>query len=162
MIEKVPTKTVLFFLIMAILVSLPLVAGCGGGNSGGKPKVMSFMGNSSQSAKEMKPVIEELKKEYEEKAVFEEIDYDDPANKKILEEYHVTMNPTFIIFNSKGEIKETFMGKAQKEMLTGAIESYIPQDQKTPSTTPSMPGQDQVIPQSDTQGSVPIVPTPNQ
>ncbi|MBN1288953.1 MAG: thioredoxin family protein [Actinobacteria bacterium] len=161
MTRKVP-KTVVFFLAATVLISLLPVTGCGSGNSGGKPKLMSFMGDSSQSAKEMKPVITELEKEYEGKVVFEEIDYDDPANKSILEEYHVTMNPTFIVLNSKGEIKETFMGKAHKEMLTGAIESYIPQDQKAPGTVPSTPGQVQTIPQSDTQGSIPIVPTPNQ
>jgi thioredoxin-like negative regulator of GroEL len=74
----------------------------------------------------MMSTIENLKKKYKNKVTFVIVDYDDPANKDQIKEYSVSMNPTIIIFNAKGEIKETFMGTAREDMLAGRIEGLLP------------------------------------
>jgi thioredoxin-like negative regulator of GroEL len=117
-------------LIMTVLAAL---AGCGGSD---QPKVMVFLGKSSKSYDAMKPVVDKLQKQYEDKVTWVNVDYDDPANKGELEKYHVSMNPTVIIFNTKGEIKETFMGAAREDMLSMSIESYLPSSGTKQGTQP--------------------------
>lgn len=140
---------------------LSVLAGCGQS----QPTFMSFMGNSSESAKEMKPIIDKLKKKYKGKVIFIDVNMDDEKNKGTVEEYHVSMNPTFIIKNTKGEIKETFMGAAQEEMLTMAIESSIPSKQIPPgSATNVMPPGTEIppgaTPPSSSVQTLPVTPTP--
>lgn len=141
---------------LAVAASLAAVVGCGGT---GQPKVMVFLGKSSSSYEEMKPVVEKLEKEYGDKVIWVNVDYDDPANKGELEKYSVSMNPTVIIFNTEGKIKQTFMGAAREDMLSMAIDSYIPS--KTPATG-SAPGMDTTTPATPVEPSpaepLPVVP----
>lgn len=118
---------------LTLISSLLVGAGCGTG----KPTVISFTGKGSKSAQDMKTTIDKLKKKYDGKVVFEVYDYNDPKNKGLLSKYHVTMNPTTLILNAQGQIKEQFIGTAQEEMLTMSIESFLPQKNKK---TTSMPG----------------------
>lgn len=132
-------------LVCALLLAAFAAAGCGGG----QPKVMVFLGKSSNSYSEMKPLVDKLSKKYDGKVKWVSVDYDDPANKKELEKYHVSMNPTVIIFNKEGKIKETFMGAVREDMLAMSIESYLPAEDrqqssspgKAPTGTPLQPGQ---------------------
>jgi thioredoxin-like negative regulator of GroEL len=153
-----------FSLVLAgILLTafLPALAGCGQS----KPTLISFMGNSSESAKGMKPIVDKLKKKYKGKVLFIDVNMDDKKNKDMIDRYHVTMNPTFIIKNTKGQVKETFMGSAQEEMLMLALESFIPSTQKPQSSaTNAMPPGEQappgVAPTSSSVQTVPATPTP--
>lgn len=153
-----------FSLVLAgILLTafLSALAGCGQS----QPTFMSFMGNSSQSAKDMKPIIDKLKKKYKGKVIFINVNMDDKKNKGRIDEYHVSMNPTFIMKNTKGQIKETFMGSAQEEMLAMAIESFIPSKRKPSSSTTNVMPQGTQIPPGATQSSssvqtLPVTPTP--
>lgn len=162
--KKRTAGVAIIILAATLFISLLAVAGCGGDS--GKVKVITFIGNSSASAKETQTMIKKLEKEYKGKVIFEEVDYDDTANKDILSKYHVTMNPTVIIFNTEGQIKQTFMGKPQEEMLSGAIESYLPSGNKSTSTTPTSSDsvQVQTLPMdSGTQSTIPgATVTPNQ
>lgn len=153
-----------FSLILAgILLTafLSALAGCGQS----QPTFMSFIGNSSQSAKSMKPIVEKLKKKYKGRVIFIDVDFDDKKNKGTIDEYHVSMNPTFIIKNAKGQIKETFMGSAQEEMLSMSIEGFIPSTKKPagsatntmPQATPTPPN---VAPPSSSVQTIPANPTP--
>lgn len=140
---------------------LSALAGCGPG----KPTFMSFMGKSSKSAEEMKPIVGKLKKKFKGKVAFVDVDMDDKENKGIIAEYHVSMNPTFIIKNAQGQIKETFMGAAQEEMLSMALEGFIPSTSKPPSSaTGAMPQSTPVTPSvpppSSSVQPVPSTPTP--
>jgi thiol-disulfide isomerase/thioredoxin len=121
-------------LLLTVMIGVLLPAGCGGTD---KPKVMVFMGKSSKSYDTMKPIADSLKKKYGNKVTFVIVDYDDPKNKDQINEYHVSMNPTVLIFNTKGQVKETFMGAAREEMLAQSIESYITGKQTTTSSQPS-------------------------
>jgi len=121
------------FLCVTVLLCALLGAGCGQS----KPKVMVFMGKSSKSYDAMKSTIDNLKKKYKNKVTFVIVDYDDPASNGQIKKYSVSMNPTVIIFNSKGEIKETFMGAAREEMLAARIDGMLPSGG---TSTPSQPG----------------------
>ena len=153
-----------FSLVLAgILLTafLSALAGCGQS----QPTFMSFMGNSSQSAKDMKPIIDKLKKKYKGKVIFIDVNMDDKKNKGRIDEYHVSMNPTFIMKNTKGQIKETFMGSAQEEMLAMALDSFIPSKRKPSSSATNVMPQGTQIPPGATQSSssvqtLPVTPTP--
>jgi thioredoxin-like negative regulator of GroEL len=126
--------TVLMVLLCAVsLASFTAVAGCG---QGGKPKVMIFLGKSSRSYESMKPVVDKLQSKYKDKVIWINVDYDDPKSKGEIQKYNVSMNPTIIFFNTKGQIKETYMGAMQEEMLSMAIESFMPTKQTTPGSQP--------------------------
>lgn len=142
------------FLCAAVLAAPAGLAGCAANES--KPKVMVFLGKSSKSYAEMKPVVDKLSKKYKGKVTWVNVDYDDPANKAELEKYKVSMNPTVIIFNKEGKIRETFMGAAREDMLAGSIESYIPSDSKDQS---SQPGTNTSPLNTAPQPGTPLVPT---
>jgi len=149
------------FAALAAVVFLAVVlaaAGCGEG----QVTFMSFTGKGSESVETMKPIIKNLKKKYSDDVVFRDIDMDDPASKAEVDKFHVTMNPTFIVLNSKGQVKETFMGAAQEEMLVRAIESYIPRKGDTPGTTPAAPSYPSAPYQPSPDGveTVPLNPAP--
>jgi len=147
-------KMIRVAIVGLLLVPLAMLfAGCGQG----KPTVLVFTGKGSKSAEEMKPIVDKLKKKYKDTVVFEVISMDDPADKGEVDKYHVSMNPTVIIMNAQGKVKETFMGKAQEEMLTMAIESYIPGKKPVssgPSPNASYPGP----PLSSSPGQVQTIP----
>jgi len=119
-------------LCVAVLTGALVGAGCGQS----KPKVMVFLGKSSKSYDTMKPAIDSLQKKYKDKVTFVIVDYDNSKNKGEINKYHVSMNPTVLVFNTKGEIKETFMGAAREDMLASTIESFIPGKRTTSSSQP--------------------------
>jgi thioredoxin-like negative regulator of GroEL len=140
---------------------LSALAGCGQG----RPTFMSFIGNSSKSAQQMRPIIDKLKKKYQGKVIFVDINYDDKKNKDTLGKYHVAMNPTFIIKNTQGQIKETFMGAAQEDMLSMAIDGFIPSKPKPSSSAtnvmpPGTPMPQGVAPSSSSVQTIPATPKP--
>jgi thioredoxin-like negative regulator of GroEL len=143
-------------LVALLAVPSLLAAGCGEQ----QVKVMTFMGPSSKSYETMKTVIDGLKKKYKGKVVFVDVNYDDPENKGELEKYKISMNPTVIIFNTKGQIKQTYMGAAREDMLDGVIASFIPQKERPPTSSGTSSGPSvtttPATPYPSTQGTVPL------
>ena len=125
-------RSALNFAMLGIIVSLVFLAGCGQG----KPSLLSFYSKDSKSAKEFEPFLNKLKKELAGKVIFKHYDMKDPKNKDIIKKYMVTMDPTYIVLNGKGEIKHTFMGKPHEDMLRMAIMSFIPSGEKPITTMP--------------------------
>lgn len=70
----------------------------------------------------MTPVIEELSKEYEGKAVVGKLNVDD--NPEVPTNYNVRGIPTFLIFKG-GELKEKVVGAQTKQYLKDKIEALI-------------------------------------
>jgi hypothetical protein len=132
-------RTPAWFVAAAVglaIASVLLLAGAGCGGPG-QPTFISFTGKGSQSAQSMKTIVDSLKKKFKGKVIFIDVNMDDPASKGEIDKYHVSMNPTFIILNSAGQVKETFMGAAQEDMLLMSLESFIPQKSTTTGSTPS-------------------------
>lgn len=144
--------------VLALVAVISAATGCGEG----QPTFLSFTGKGSDSAKSMKPIVEKLKDRFKGKVIFVDINMDDPADKGEVEKYHVSMNPTFIILNAKGQVKETFMGAAQEDMLAMSIESFVPKEPGAPGTTPTQQGYPSA-PYPSSPGStqtVPVSPAP--
>jgi ABC-type glycerol-3-phosphate transport system substrate-binding protein len=123
--------------IIAVVVAVALIAvlggvlaGCsgssGGSSSSGKPTFVIFMSKSSKSYDTMKPILDKMMVNYKGKVVFKYYDYDAPGSAAAKKQYNVSMNPTFIILNTQGKIKEIYMGAMQEEMLTSSLDSFIP------------------------------------
>jgi thiol-disulfide isomerase/thioredoxin len=147
----------LTFVVLLALSLLTFVGGCGDGAGSGKVTVLSFYTEGNESAKEFKPVLDEAKKKYEGEVVFEDIDMEDPANKGKVDEYHVTMDPTYVIINSEGKVKQTFMGKPHEEMFNSAVAGLIPGDKAPPSSAPAGSA---TVPQSSAPApEIPGIPT---
>ncbi len=70
----------------------------------------------------MTPVIEELSKEYEGKAVVGKLNVDD--NPKTPTDYNVRGIPTFLIFK-KGELKDKVVGAVTKQTLKEKLDAMI-------------------------------------
>lgn len=134
-------KVVLVVTLVTLAAASVLVAAAGCGGSG-KPAVVVFLGKSSKSYADTKAMVDEAKKKFGDKVVFEEFDYDSPSSKGAIAKYSVSMNPTIIIKNAQGAIKQTYMGKPMKDELLMTIESFIPgKKTSAPSGAPgSMPG----------------------
>lgn len=87
---------------------------------------MVFLGKSSRSYDTTKPIVDQVEKKYRGKVVFENVDYDNPGNKGIIKKYHVIIDPAFLMFNAKGELREQYLGSVDEETLTSVVQSYIP------------------------------------
>ncbi|PKQ28314.1 MAG: hypothetical protein CVT63_03535 [Candidatus Anoxymicrobium japonicum] len=124
--------TVAMVICVFALTGIATLSGCGQG----KPRVITFLGKSSKSYTDTKAMIDKAKKKFGDKIIWENYDYDSPSSKSAIDKYTVSMNPTVIITNSKGQIKQTFMGKPMEDQLLMTIESFIPQ-KSAQATTPS-------------------------
>ena len=130
---KTPTVRALFISsLCAVIVATLLAAGCGGS---GKPQVMVFLGKNSKSYSTFKPVVDKVEKKYRSKVTFVNVDYDNPKNKGILKKYSVSMDPTILIFNTQGQIRQQYLGAVAADELDAAVQSFIP----TPGAKPSKP-----------------------
>jgi hypothetical protein len=150
--------TILFLALLA--GSLAVLAGC----SSGKPEVVVFLGKSSKSYADVKAMVDEAQKKFGKKVTFVIYDYDSPSSASAKKQYYVSMNPTVIIKNAQGQIKQTYMGKPMKDDLLSTIESFIPGaagKTSTPGSTPNsttIPGSP--YPQGSTPGGAAPVPVP--
>ncbi|MCA0235585.1 MAG: thioredoxin [Bacteroidetes bacterium] len=70
----------------------------------------------------MSPVVEDLSKEYEGKAVIGKLNVDD--NPEVPVNYNVRGIPTFLLFKN-GELKDKIVGAQTKEYLKARIESLL-------------------------------------
>jgi len=142
-------KKALVVMVLALL-ALPLIAGCNDSGSGdteegtGKVTVITFVGKSSASAQTVTDLIKKMKEEFKGKVDFKDVDYDSPASKDMIKKYSVSMNPTVIVINTKGQVKEQFLGTPPEDRLQRAISSFIPGPKpasSTPGPSSSMPVQ---------------------
>lgn len=135
--------------------SLALLAGC----AQGKPQVIVFMSKSSKSYEDVKAMVDKAKKQFGDKVTFKEYDYDAASSESAKKKYFVSMNPTIIITNSKGETKQTYMGKPMEDDFLSKIQSFLPSSGSATSTPSSTPGSVNVpgtpVPMNTTPGSSP-------
>lgn len=137
-------------LLVSLLTVTSLLVGCG---SEQKPTFYNFYEKDNESVASMEPIIEELEQEYEGKVIFKNVDMSLDENKDLVEEYHVTTAPTYVVTDKEGMVRETFLGAARKEMLERAISSQLPSEEQpeveTEGTTPGTktPAPETILPQ---------------
>lgn len=150
------SSVLIVMLCLAFLAgSIALIAGC----SSGKPEVVVFLGKSSKSYADVKAMVDEAQKKFGKKVTFVIYDYDSPSSASAKKQYFVSMDPTIILKNAQGQIKQTYMGKPMKDDFLSNIQSFIPGaagKTSTPSSTPNsttIPGSP--VPQGSTPGATP-------
>jgi thioredoxin 1 len=72
--------------------------------------------------RQMTPVIDELSKEYEGRAVIGKLNVDD--NPEVPTQYNVRGIPTFLVFKN-GELKEKIVGVQSKQVLQAKINALL-------------------------------------
>lgn len=100
---------------------------------------MVFLGKDARSYSTLKPRVDRIEKKYQGKVIFENIDYDKPQNKGILKKYSVSMNPTILIFNAQGQIRQQYLGSVEEEELDSMVQAFIPKPGAKPSVPSSVP-----------------------
>lgn len=90
----------------------------------GKPVLLYFHSDSCPYCKYQGPIVEELKKEYEGRAIFLTIDAD--KNQNLLRKYDpFGYLPAIIFFNSNTTVAHTYIGFTQKPELEEKLQSLL-------------------------------------
>lgn len=87
-----------------------------------KPVLVDFWAEWCGPCRMLSPVVEELSKEYEGKAVIGKLNVDD--NPAIAEKYGIMSIPTLLIFKN-GKIVEKQVGLVQKHILESKLNAQI-------------------------------------
>jgi len=87
----------------------------------GLPAVVKLGADWCPPCRQMKPIIEELKKELNGKVIV--LDLDIEKHKDIAQQYGITSIPTTLFFNSKGEFKKKVVGFIDKPQILKILKS---------------------------------------
>ena len=91
-------------------------------DSGDKVTVIDLWAEWCGPCRLMSPIVEELSKEYEGRAVIGKLNVDD--NPEVPTNYNVRGIPTFLIFKN-GELKDKVVGAQTKQALKAKIEAVL-------------------------------------
>ena len=75
----------------------------------------------------MQPIIDQLKATYLTRVKFTNLDYYDAANKPLIERYHITSQPAFILFDRNGQAIRSWIGIVSSQELEDNLKSVVGQ-----------------------------------
>lgn len=87
-----------------------------------KIEVIDFFASWCGPCRIMKPAVEEIEKQYENKLTFHKFDIDE--NQEEAQKYNVLSIPTILIIKD-GNVVNQFVGAQSKETLAKAIDSVL-------------------------------------
>lgn len=84
-----------------------------------QPQIIKFSSQMCVECKKLEGVIKEVYPKFSKQIVLTEVHVqnNDEYTKKLVEKYHITLTPTLIILNSKGEKLSKVEGFIEKEKL---------------------------------------------
>ena len=88
----------------------------------GKPAMVDFWAEWCGPCRIIAPIVEEMSKEYKEKAVIGKVDVD--ANPEIAQKFGIRNIPTVLFFKG-GEMVDKQVGAVPKGSLTGKLDALI-------------------------------------
>lgn len=119
-------------IIISLIFAIPIIAYMALTNSNsstaknvetGKPQVIKFTSAMCMDCQTMNKIFKEIFPQFENKITLTEIQVQDKNsyNEQQITKYHVTLVPTIILINSKGEQVQRIEGAIPKEKM----ESYL-------------------------------------
>ena len=87
-----------------------------------KPTFLEFYAEWCEVCKEMAPKVSALKEEYDKDINFVFLNVDNPKWENYIRKFNVNGIPHVNLFDSKGNLKSTFIGKQEELKIRGAIE----------------------------------------
>ncbi len=70
----------------------------------------------------MRPVVHGLEQQYGDRVAFAGVDYNNRANRELVQQYRVVGHPTFVVVNTAGEVVGQFVGYTPEADLEAALE----------------------------------------
>lgn len=87
-----------------------------------RPKLICFTQNKNDASKSFVVVLDAAKAQYAPKFDFQMLDLDDPANKGLIDQYHVTSAPDTYIVDSTGKVVQHLSGPVSAGTVTAALD----------------------------------------
>ena len=87
-----------------------------------KPTFLEFYAEWCEVCKEMAPKVSDLRDEYKNNINFVFLNVDNPKWENYLREYEVNGIPQINLFDEKGKLSTTFIGKHEEKDLVDSIE----------------------------------------
>ena len=88
-----------------------------------KPTFLEFYAEWCEVCKEMAPKLSELKKKYNEDINFVFLNVDNPKWESYVRKFAVNGIPQINLFDKKGNLKTTFIGKQEEKTVRDSLES---------------------------------------
>ncbi len=86
-----------------------------------KPQFIMFSTTWCPVCEGMRPIVGQLKTQFGNHVVFQEINREDPANAALVAKYGVNVQPIFVLLDSKGNLVQKIIGGTDKATLTAAL-----------------------------------------
>ncbi len=90
-----------------------------------KPIVYDFSASYCVPCKVIKPIFEEVQKEYKGRVDMEEIDAEDKKNKALVDKYQATAFPLIVFVDAHGKRTGDFNRKITKKELVDRVEKLL-------------------------------------
>jgi type IV pilus assembly protein PilM len=109
-----------------------------------KPQVLDFFAEWCGPCKQLKPVLEDMKKQFSDKVEFVTIDVDNPSNKSMVDNYKVRAVPSLFFLDSEGKVVKNLVGFDGAEPILSALKRISqepaakPQDTGNTGNTPQV------------------------
>jgi thiol-disulfide isomerase/thioredoxin len=91
----------------------------------GMPVVLEFTSKTCSTCEQMKPVVKQLKQEYQGRVVFREVDVDSKEAEVFFKEFPAEYLPSFYITKSRKEIFEHFEGAQDIKWMRGLLDRML-------------------------------------
>lgn len=92
-----------------------------------KPFMIDFYADWCPPCQAMKPILEKLEEKYKGKVEIVRVNVDAPENRALVIKYRIVSIPTFILFNSKGEMSKKIIGYREMEVMENEFKKLLQQ-----------------------------------
>jgi thioredoxin 1 len=92
----------------------------------GKPTVVEFGANACASCREMKPVLEALRREHGSRIAVVDVDLIQQKEAGYIQRYRIQLMPTQVFFDARGRETSRHLGSISAEQILALLEGGAP------------------------------------